>query len=171
MSSTNETRKIADPTTAEAPTAPLPPLELSVAVPLAPEAAFRLFTVDMTTWWPLATHSVGQERARRVVVEPTVGGRVYEVDDDGSQHEWARVLAWEPASRFTMRWYPGRDAASGQEVELRFDAAGDGTRVVLLHRDWERLGERAAEARAGYSGGWKHVLGERFRDRATALAG
>lgn len=166
MRSTNET-----PTSPETPAAPLPPVELSLHVPLAPEAAFRLFTVEMTTWWPLATHSVAQERARRVVVEPEVGGRIYEVDEEGAEHEWARVLAWEPASRFLMSWYPGREAATGQEVEVRFEPDGEGTRVHLEHRDWERLAERAAEAREGYAGGWQHVLGERFRDRAIAVAG
>lgn len=162
----NETPNSAEPTAAT-----LPPVELAVAVPLAPDAAFRLFTVEMTTWWPLGTHSIGQERARKVVFEPELGGRIFEVDDGGSEHEWGRVLVWEPGRRFAMSWYPGRDDTTATEVEVRFDASGEGSRVTLRHRDWERIGERAAETRDMYSGGWRHVLGERFRDRATALAG
>jgi len=166
MSFTNEMSKTAEPTVT-----PLPPVELSVAVPLAPDAAFRLFTAEMSSWWPLATHSVGRESAREVRFEPSVGGRVFEIDADGAEHDWARVLAWEPGRRLVLSWFPGRDAATGQEVEVRFEPDGEGTRVELEHRDWERLAERAVEAREGYAGGWTHVLGERFRDRAIAVAG
>jgi hypothetical protein len=36
---------------------------------------------------------------------------------------------------------------------------GDGTRIDLEHRGWERLGDRAAEARPQYDEGWESVLG------------
>ena len=51
--------------------------------------------------------------------------------------------------------------AAGQpatEVEVRFRARGGATVVELEHRGWERLGERAEEARASYSTGWVGVL-------------
>jgi hypothetical protein len=42
---------------------------------------------------------------------------------------------------------------------VRFVPDGDGSRVELEHRGWERLGEAAAEAREGYDTGWDTVLG------------
>ena len=47
------------------------------------------------------------------------------------------------------------------EVEIQFEAAGDGTIVRLEHRGWDKLGDRAAEAREGHDGGWQLPL-ERF---------
>jgi hypothetical protein len=41
-----------------------------------------------------------------------------------------------------------------------------GTRVDLEHRGWEKLGERAAEARQGYSQGWESVLAG-FAEKAS----
>jgi len=49
---------------------------LTVGVPV--ETAFRVFTEEMGSWWPLASKSVSQEEAETVVVEARVGGRVYE---------------------------------------------------------------------------------------------
>jgi hypothetical protein len=41
---------------------------------------------------------------------------------------------------------------------VRFTADGDGTRVDLEHRGWERAGAAAANVAPRYSGGWDLVL-------------
>jgi uncharacterized protein YndB with AHSA1/START domain len=145
------------------PIAPyLEPLRRSVRVARPPAEAFELFTAGIGSWWPLATHSVAQARARTCVLEPHVGGGLYELDDEGRRSAWGRVLAIEPPHRLLLAWHPGRGPETAQELELRFVADGDGTRVELEHRGWQVLGERAAETRAGYEQGWGFVLGERF---------
>lgn len=53
------------------------------------------------------------------------------------------------------------------EVEFVFEADGGGTIVHLEHRGWERLGDRAAEARESHEAGWQLPLA-RF---AAAAAG
>jgi uncharacterized protein YndB with AHSA1/START domain len=134
------------------------PLIKRVSVPLAPAEAYALFTGGIGAWWPLATHSVEKERAARCVFEARVGGRIYEVRDDGIEHEWGRVTAAEAPSRIVFTWHPGREAATGQEVEVRFDPRGAGTMVTLEHRGWERLNERAQDIRRGYDSGWDLVF-------------
>jgi uncharacterized protein YndB with AHSA1/START domain len=70
------------------------------------------------------------------------------------------VLVWDPPHRFVMTWHPGyEDPEQHTEVELRFREQGEATLVELEHRGWERLGERAMEARNGYNMGWDFVLG------------
>ena len=130
----------------------------SVSVARSVEDAFSLFTQAMATWWPLARYSVNEERTETVTVEGRVGGRVYERAADGSEAEWARVTAWEPPHRLGLSWYPGQDASAATDVEVRFTADGDGTRVDLEHSGWERLGENARAASDGYRGGWDEVL-------------
>ena len=61
---------------------PLAPVRKSVVVPLTPERAFRLFTEGLSTWWPLASHSISDERAASCGLEPCVGGAIYELRDD-----------------------------------------------------------------------------------------
>ena len=66
----------------------------SVTVEATPERAFDVFTREITTWWPLATHSYGGDRAESAVFEGREGGRVYERQDDGTEAEWATVVVW-----------------------------------------------------------------------------
>lgn len=140
----------------------VPPVEKSVTVACAPARAFAAFTGEIAQWWPLATHSVGQAQARKVVIEPAIGGRVYEVCADGAEHEWGRVLQWMPPLQFAMSWHPGRAADTQQVLEVRFSAEGSATRVALVHRGWEILGADAQARRDNYEGGWTRILTEDF---------
>jgi uncharacterized protein YndB with AHSA1/START domain len=135
----------------------------SVEVTASPERAFELFTSQIGRWWPLETHSIAADeelsvRAVDARVEPGVGGRIIEVWADGQEVTWGAVLAWEPPSRLLLDWNPNRTRAVSTEVEVAFVASPAGTIVRLEHRGWERLGERAAVARAGYETGWPRVL-------------
>jgi len=143
-------------------------LRKTIEVAAAPDRAFRLFTEGMAGWGPMRTHSVGEDRAETVVFEPGVGGRIYERTLDGDQHVWGTVTAWEPPGRVVFTWHPGRGPDTEQDVEVRFEASGAGTRVELVHTGWERLGDRAAAVRENYDGGWDLVVGERFAAAANA---
>jgi uncharacterized protein YndB with AHSA1/START domain len=122
----------------------------TVLVDFAPAEAFELFTARIASWWPVRTHSYGGDAVKEVVLEPRVGGRLYEVTDEGEQ-DWGTVLEWEPPHRFLLDWQIG-DAA-GTEVEVRFSPEGPGSRVELEHR-----GFSASDPRERYSGGWDVVL-------------
>jgi uncharacterized protein YndB with AHSA1/START domain len=141
----------------------LAPLRKSVRVKGSAEAAFRLFTEGLGRWWPLASHSVCGNDAVECVVEGRIGGRFFERDRSGNEHVWGTVIAWEPPDRFAFTWHPGRAADTAQQVEIKFSDAGAGmTLVKLTHTGWERLGEKAVEARKRYEEGWAFVLGECF---------
>jgi uncharacterized protein YndB with AHSA1/START domain len=141
------------------PIAPyLEPLRVSVRVERPQAEAFELFTDGIARWWPLATHSIAQERAGSCVIEPHAGGAVYEIGADGARHPWGRVVAWEPPRRLVMSWHPGRPPEQGQELEVRFEPEGAATRVELEHRDWQKLGAQAERGRESYGRGWASVL-------------
>ena len=138
----------------------------SVTVPLAPADAFRLFTERMATWWPLATHSVYWTEATGVMVEPRIGGRIYETTDDGRTSEWGVVSAWSPGVRFATSWYPGNEPELATQVDVTFSPTPDGgTRVDLVHTGWEARGTEAVKLASGYDTGWDFVLG-RFVEAA-----
>jgi uncharacterized protein YndB with AHSA1/START domain len=86
----------------------VPPIEKSVLVRCDPERAFHAFTAEIGQWWPLQMFSVTQAKARTATIEARVGGRIYETAEDGSTHDWGRVLSWSPPSGFSMTWHPGR---------------------------------------------------------------
>ena len=136
----------------------IPPLQKSITVEGDPETAFRRFTAEMASWWPLRTHSVGEERAETCVFEGRVGGRIYEVLRGGEESLWGTVTAWEPPRRVAFTWHPGRAPSTEQQVEVCFAAVGHGTRLELTHSGWDSLGPRARRMRAGYRLGWAYVL-------------
>jgi len=129
----------------------------SVHVTCTPEDAFELFTERIADWWPFETHAPGNEPPAEAVFEPRVGGRVYSRATSGVEHDWATVTAWEPPSRVAADWHVTAGKPS-TELEVRFLPDGDGTRVDLEHRGWERWGDEAAETFESYNGGWDTVL-------------
>jgi uncharacterized protein YndB with AHSA1/START domain len=129
-----------------------------VRVACSQERAFRVFTEDIGSWWPLHQYSIGDERAETVTIEPRVGGLIVESIKGGETAEWGSVLAWEPFQRLLLEWRVNPENPP-TEVEVTFEPEGDGTLVQLEHRRWERFGDRAAEARSGYESGWQALLG------------
>ena len=146
------------------------PIIRTVTVQAPPRSAFQVFTERMGTWWPLDTHSIAvdqglEQKAQTLRLETREGGAIEEVLDDGSTRGWGRIDVWDPPSRVVYRWKPNDLPTPPTEVEVRFTADGDGTRVDLEHRGWEGLGEVAEEIHPLYSseGGWSMVLG-RYAD-------
>ena len=146
-----------------------PVVGVSEHVRCSPERAWEVFTEGIGGWWPLASHSVFEADAETAVIEPRVGGRIYERAGE-REHDWGRVLVYEPPARIVLEWQLSPDNPP-TEVEVTFTVEGDGTRVDLEHRGWERFGDRSGELHAGYGGegGWPLVLG-RFADAANATS-
>lgn len=139
------------------------PVRKSITVRWRPEVAFRRFTEEIASWWPLRKHSVGGERSQDVVFESRPGGRIYEVIEGGEEAVWGTLIEYDAPHRVEFTWHPGREPSTAQRVEVRFSAAADGTRVDLVHSGWETFGEGAREMRDEYDRGWTFVLG-RYAD-------
>jgi hypothetical protein len=142
------------------------PLRVEVAVACAPQHAFAIWTDRFDRWWPRG-HTVSGDAAR-VVLEPRVGGRLYERTADGREIDWGEITEWAPPHRFSYLWHIGRERGDATDVEITFTDAGDGTtRVEIVHSGWERLGAEGESWRDANRGGWGGLL-PAF---ATACAG
>lgn len=136
--------------------------------------AFRLFTEEISAWWPLRTHSRARDAAGEVTVrvdfEPRVGGRIYETLNTGEERDWGEVLAFEPGERILFSFQMGRPKEASGEVEVRFEPLGEaGCRVTLTHAHWERLGEGAEDMRHRFDNGWEFVFVDGFGTYAGPL--
>jgi len=138
------------------------PIDLTFDLNCEAPHAFQAFTDHFGKWWPLATHSVAGAKATNCHFEVKEGGRIYEIAEDGTEHDWGKVLAVEVPTRLKFTWHPGRDAARATEVEITFAETNGKTAMHLIHRGWENYGDGAEETRAGYEPGWQFVAGERF---------
>ena len=135
----------------------------SVMVGVPPERAFAVFTEEIGRWWPLADGlAFAGDRWEDMVIEGREGGRVYERARDGEVFHIGSVRVYEPPSRIVFTWGEATEEwAAPTEIEVRFTADGQGTRVDLEHRAFEAIGPAAEETRKDYQRGWAFVL-ERF---------
>ncbi|HUE26496.1 MAG TPA: SRPBCC family protein [Solirubrobacteraceae bacterium] len=134
------------------------------------ERAFSVFTEDFDRVKPREHNMLSVEIAE-TVFEPRAGGRIYDRGVDGSECQWARVLAFEPPNRVVFswdispHWQIESDLERTSEVEVRFIAESpERTRVELEHRNLDRHGDgwEAMRDAIGGEGGWPLYL-ERFR--------
>jgi uncharacterized protein YndB with AHSA1/START domain len=135
------------------------------------ERAFRLFTEDFDKVKP-REHNLLDADIAETVFEPREGGRIYDRGVDGSECQWARVLAYEPPDRVVFswdinpQWQLETDLEKTSEVEVRFiSETEERTRVELEHRNLDRHGDGWEGERdaVGSEGGWPLYL-QRFAE-------
>jgi len=111
------------------------PVSKSIRVNATQAHAFEVFTSGLGRWWP-RDHGIGKKPMKAVVMETRLGGRWYELSEDGSQATVGKIIVWEPPRRFVMTWDINSqwkpDSTVSSEVEVRFIAEGaNATRVEI----------------------------------------
>jgi len=146
--------------------------DVVVEAPL--ERAFRVFSEQFDKIKP-RDHNLLDVDIAESVFEPRAGGRVYDRGVDGSECQWARVVAYEPPERIVFtwdispRWQIEADLSKASEVEIRFIAeSSERTRVELEHRHLDRHGEGWQGLGEGVAGdqGWPLYL-RRFTEEVA----
>lgn len=141
-------------------------VRLEVTVDVPQERAFTLFVERFDEVKP-RDHTLLTVPLARSVLEPFVGGRVYDLAADGTTIAWGEVLAFEPPARFAFSWRLDpefeleTDPARFSEVEVRFVAVGPSrTQVELEHRHLDRHGDGWPSERDAVAGrnGWPVYL-------------
>jgi len=148
------------------------PVRKSIRVNASQDHAFEVFTSGLGRWWPLE-HGIGKTPRKAVVMQTRLGGRWYELAEDGTETTVGKIIVWEPPQRFVMtwdinsQWQP--DSTVSSEVEVNFIAEGaNATRVELEHRKFEQMGAEPGEKmRKDVNGGWPGLL-ERFKSEVEA---
>src|SRR6185437_3256986 len=151
-------------------TVTIAPVRKSIRVNVSQSHAFEVFTSCLGRWWP-RDHGIGKLPMKSAVMETRLGGRWYELAEDGTQTPVGKIIIWEPPKRFVMTWDISSDwkpdSTVSSEVEVRCVAVGTNvTRVELEHRKFEKLGQAGGTSmRNSVDGGWPGML-ERFRAEA-----
>jgi uncharacterized protein YndB with AHSA1/START domain len=134
------------------------PIQLAFEVACSVEHAFDVWTARIDQWWP-RDHTVTADPDLLVVLEPRPGGRIFERQANGHEHDWGAVTAWEPPTHLAYTWHLNRDRSDATAVEIRFVRVDDlVTRVEIEHSGWERLGADGERWRDRNGGGWSTLL-------------
>ncbi|MFN3585681.1 SRPBCC family protein [Phenylobacterium sp.] len=124
---------------------------VALRVRAAPEHAFRVFVEEIGAWWrPNRLFQTTPRPPGRLAFEPGKGGRLIETLEGGKVFEIGRILLWEPPARLVFSWRQANFPPElVTEVEVRFEAAGEETRVSVEHRGFDRVPADSA-ARHGF---------------------
>jgi uncharacterized protein YndB with AHSA1/START domain len=142
------------------------------------ERAFAVFTEQFGAIKP-REHNLLAVPIAETVLEPRVGGHIYDRGVDGSVCRWARILAFEPPRRLVFAWDIGAtwqletDPARASEVEVRFTAqSAQRTLVEIEHRHLDRHGPGWQSLADGVDGdaGWPLYLGRYTQQLGAEVA-
>ncbi|PZQ63656.1 MAG: ATPase [Phenylobacterium zucineum] len=145
---------------------------VALRVKASPARAFEVFTAEIGDWWrPNGLFQTTPRPPGRLSFEPGEGGRLVETLESGKVFEIGRILAWEPPERLVFSW---RQASfppdMTTEVEVRFEAMGEETRVSVEHRGFHQVPADSA-ARHGFpDAALLARLGEWWRDLLASAA-
>jgi uncharacterized protein YndB with AHSA1/START domain len=124
---------------------------VALRVKASPERAFAVFVEEIGAWWrPNRLFQTTPRPPGRLAFEGGEGGRLVETLAGGKVFEIGRILAWAPPERLVFSWRQASfppDLAT--EVEVRFEAVGEETRVSIEHRGFDRVPADSA-ARHGF---------------------
>jgi len=124
---------------------------VSLRVGAPPARAFEAFTEEIGEWW--RSHPLFQltpEGDGYLRFEPGEGGRLIATLGNGKQFEVGRITVWKPGERLALTWRQATFAPDqSTELDVRFEAIGDETRVTVEHRGWNLIPQDHA-ARHGF---------------------
>ena len=124
-------------------------------------ARARIHDLDDRDRFVVATRSttVSGQATSTVVLEPGVGGRIFERSSTGTEYDWGIVTSWDPPHQLSYLWHLGREPGDATAVEIRFEATEDQhTLIEIRHQGWERLASDPDLWRERNQIGWKTLL-------------
>jgi len=143
----------------------IPPLVLQFEVAAGVDHAFATWTERPTMWWPPG-HTRSKDPAS-IVIEPHVGGRIYELDRAGTVWPWGQIRVWEPPHRLEYSWHHVFPLDEATHVAVSFNPSpdpGEARTVVRIEQSgWDVLGEIGPTRRDGNTRGWS-AIAEAFSD-------
>lgn len=152
----------------------LDPVIRSISLRTTVEEAFETWWKKIHLWWPVKRISVSQQATSQVIMEGKVGGRLFERTENGTEHDWGRIIRWEPPTRLVYQWFLDADPNRATEVEVRFIEQEDGTTTVRVdHGKWENAAEDLAEMQRSCVAapeGWSGII-EDFALKANQTKG
>jgi uncharacterized protein YndB with AHSA1/START domain len=114
---------------------------VAVRIRATPERAFDAFTREIGVWWrPNGLFQFHPRGTGMLAFEPGEGGRLTETLADGATFVIGRITVWQPPSLLSFSWRQATfRAGQDTQVQVRFEAVGNETRVTVEHLGWDSV--------------------------------
>jgi uncharacterized protein YndB with AHSA1/START domain len=114
---------------------------IALRVKASPKRAFEAFTAEIGQWWrPNQLFQTTPREPGLLAFEAGEGGRLTETLKNGKVFEIGKIRAWEPPELLIFSYRQANFPPDlHTEVEVRFEAVGDETRVSVEHRGFDQV--------------------------------
>jgi uncharacterized protein YndB with AHSA1/START domain len=131
-------------------------VELEIPIRAGRERVWNALVSDIDLWWRkdfLVT------KAKRFVLEPRLGGRMYEDAGEGTGITWYNVQGITPNESLLLAGflYPGYGGPATTLLQLTLEESGKET--ILRIKD-AIFGELSDDAESAVGGGWRALFGD-----------
>lgn len=127
--------------------------ELEIPIQATRQRVWEALTQETSKWWSFYTNNA----AKQFIIEPKLGGRVYEDWGNGSGVLWFTVLAVDPPSSLSMTGLvtPAWGGPAESFVQFTLKASGKQTILQISNTVFGKvLDEKQSQAKEG----WKMLL-------------
>ncbi len=127
----------------------------SVLLPLDIDAAFALFTVEISQWWPADRRHTNDPGSKLFL---RADGRFFERAGDGREVELGKVTAWQPPRRIVLDFYVATDTEHPTEAVITFEPEAGRTRVTVTHSAKPESADLWGDRAPRYARSWEVVM-------------
>lgn len=129
------------------------------------DRAWQALTADIGAWWP--RHFFTHPNPTGFMLEPFLGGRVYEDWGNAAGVLWGTVVVWVPGQRMTWacEMYPDWSGPGRSFVTFTLEDRG---RDTLVKVEDAGICINAAQAGASLHNGWHELISVHFKNYAEA---
>lgn len=133
-------------------------IELEFRIQANKEAVWDALINDIGIWWRKDFCATGGN----IVLEPRLGGKMYEDAGDGSGLVWYTVEALTPKKSLLMSGVLGHEWGGPARtlLSLKLEEDGDNTKLKIVDSYIGHVNEKAA---GSFSEGWTAIFGEAFK--------
>lgn len=145
---------------------------VSLRIEAPPDAVFDAFVNDIALWWkPSALFQLTPRGDGELKFEPGEGGCLVAALANGKAFEVGRITDWAPPHLIAFTWRQATFAPEqNTRVEVRFEAAGSGTRVSVTHHGWDSIPAEHASRHGFPLAIFQRHQGAQWRAALAALA-
>lgn len=142
-------------------------VEMEVEIAAPPDRVWKALVEETGIWWPRSFYAGADTRA--FVLEPRVGGRMYEDWGNGAGLLWFTVVSLDPprALELAGHLFPAYGGPATSLVRIELSEARGATRLRLtdaIH------GSLASDIEARLDAGWKELFAKAFKAHVEGAA-
>lgn len=135
-------------------------VEQEVNINASAERVFAALTHDVSAWWGAPYLLTASPQA--IILEPQVGGRLYEESGSGDGALWATVTSIKKNEHLVLTGPIGMSGALHSVVTFSLEPKNEGE-ATLLKLSHQAIGQLGDDTQSNYDAGWQDLLGARLK--------